>query len=634
MSIISSKASEIKDILVQGTNSIKHIKHVHASLLKFNLDQDNYLLNMVLKKTLQSGDTNYATFIFNQTKHPNIFLWNTFIRGLVSNDCFHEAIGFFNSMRREGIFPTNFTFPFVLKACARVYDLALGVRIHNLVVKSGFDYDVFEAIDVFKKFLDMGVKPDSFSLVRVLGACSQLGDLSSGEWIDRYVIETGMGTNIFVSTALVDLYAKAGQMEKASAVFNRMGEKDIVTWSTMIQGYASNGHPKEAVNLFYKMLNENMKPDCYVMVGVLSACAKLGGLALGDWASKLMDKNEFLSNAVLGTALIDMYGKCGSMVTAWSVFREMKEKDRVVWNSVMSGLAMNGYEKIVFALFGQMHKSGIRPDGNTFMGLLCACTHSGLADDGRRYFNSMTPVFSLPPSIEHYGCMVDLLGRAGLLDEAHELINSMPMDPNAIVWGALLGGCRLHKDTQLAEHVLKKLIDIEPRNSGNYVLLSNIFSASHRWEDAEKIRSVMSNRSIQKVPGCSWIEIAGVIHEFLVGDTSHPASSKIYAKLEELGRELKQAGFVPATDNVLFDIEDEEKEQFLGHHSEKLAIAFGLISSGPDEVIRVVKNLRVCGDCHESIKLITKITGREISVRDNNRFHSFVDGCCSCNDYW
>ncbi|KAJ6913348.1 hypothetical protein NC651_015764 [Populus alba x Populus x berolinensis] len=333
---------------------------------------------------------------------------------------------------------------------------------------------------MFRRLLDMGLRPDSFSLVRVLAACTRIGDLRSGEWIDDYITKIGMVRNVFVATSLVDFYVKCGNMERACSVFDGMLEKDIVSWSSMIQGYASNGLPKEALDLFFKMLNE---------------------------------------------------------------------------------------------------KSGIEPDGNTFVGLLCACTHAGLVDEGRQYFNSMERVFTLTPEIEHYGCMVDLLGR-------------------------------------------------------NYVLLSNIYSASHKWDDAAKIRSIMSERGIKKVPGYSWIEVDGVVHEFLVGDTSHPLSEKIYAKLGELVKGLKAEGYVPTTDYVLFDIEEEEKEHFIGCHSEKLAIAFGLISTAPNDKIRVVKNLRVCGDCHEAIKHISRFTGREIIVRDNNRFHCFNDGSCSCKDYW
>lgn len=623
---LGKKALDIKNRLLQGFCSLKQLKHVHAALLRLGLDQDNFLLNLILRCGLDFGDTNYTHLVFHQTKEPNIFLWNTMIRGFVSNDCFQESIEFYHSMRREGLSPNNFTFPFVLKACARLWDFQLGIKIHTLVVKAGFDCDVFvktslvslyakcgyidhafkvfddipdknvvswtamisgyicvgkcrEAIDIFRKLLEMGVTPDSFTLIRVLSACIQIGDLRSGEWIDRYITEIGMARNVFVATSLVNLYAKCGNMEKARCVFDGMLVKDVVSWSAMIQGYASNGMAKEALDLFYKMLNEDLKPDCYAMVGALCACATLGALELGEWASNLMDRNEFLTNPVLGTALIDMYAKCGSMARAWKVFKGIKEKDRVVWNAAISGLAMNGHVNAAFGLFGQLEKSGIQPDGNTFIALICGCTHSGLVDEGRRYFNSMGSVYPLTPTIEHYGCMVDLLGRAGLLDEAYQLIKSMPMEANAIVWGALLGGCRLHRDTQLAEHVLKQLIALEPWNSGNYVLLSNIYSASHKWDAAANVRLIMNERGIQKIPGCSWIEVNGVVHEFLVGDNSHPLSEKIYAKLDALAKDLKAAGYVPTTDYVLFDIEEEEKEHFLGCHSEKLAIAFGLIST-------------------------------------------------------
>ncbi|KAM0061324.1 putative tetratricopeptide-like helical domain superfamily, DYW domain-containing protein [Helianthus debilis subsp. tardiflorus] len=675
-------SSEIKTRLLQDFTSIKHLKHIHARLLRSNLLHDCYLCNILLRSSFNfNKNTHYSQLLFSHIQQPNEYVWNTLIRGLVSHDHFYQSINRFHSMRQLGFLPNHFTFPFVLKACTRVLDLRLGVELHTIMVKVGYDWDVFvktglvclyakcgrlddackvfdempeknaaswtavisgyiesdrftEALDVFRKLLEMNLRPDSFTLVRILSACSRLGDLRTAEWVDSCVTGLGMGKNIFVGTAFVDTYAKCGSMTKALATFDQMREKDAVTWGAMIQGYVSNGEPKEALDMFYRMKNDNIKPDCYTIVGVLSACSSLGALELGEWARTLVDKNEFLYNPIVGTSLIDMYAKCGKMGSAWRVFKEMKEKDLIVWNAVITGLGMTGQTKVLFGLLGQLEKLGIHPDGKTFIGILCGCTHAGLVNDGKRYFNNMTRVFSLTPSIEHYGCMVDLLGRAGLLDEAHLLIKSMPMEANAIVWGALLSGCRLHRDTQLAEYVLKKLIELEPWNSGNYVLLSNIFSANKNWEDAENIRSAMSHRSIRKIPGCCWIEVKGVVHEFLVGDKSHPMWGQIYAKLSELTMGLKQMGYVPTTEFVLFDVEDEEKEHFLGCHSEKLAIAFGLISTKPGDVIRVVKNIRVCGDCHMAIKLFSKITGREIVLRDNNRFHSFIDGSCSCGDYW
>uniref|UniRef100_A0A6V7QRD0 DYW domain-containing protein n=1 Tax=Ananas comosus var. bracteatus TaxID=296719 RepID=A0A6V7QRD0_ANACO len=384
-------------------------------------------------------------------------------------------------------------------------------------------------------------------------------------------------------------------MDHARNVFDRMAEKDVVSWSTMIGGYASNGLPQEALKLFFQMQDANIKPDCYTIVAVLSSCARLGALELGHKVSALIDMDEFLTNPVLGTALIDMYAKCGSTTNAWVVFQKMKEKDLIVWNAMISGLAMTGHGMISFGLFGQIEKLGIQPNDNTFIGLLCSCTHTGLVEDGRRYFDNMRRVYFINPRIEHYGCMVDLLGRAGLLEEAHQLIKEIPMEANAVVWGALLSGCKIHRNALLAEYVLKKLIQLEPRNSGNYVLLSNIYSTSGRWDDAAKLRITMKEKGIEKTPGCSWVEHKGVVHEFRVGDKSHPLTEQIIAKLDELGKELKAVGYTPTT-------EVDQKD-----------------------TIRVVKNLRVCNDCHEAIKLISKITNREIIVRDNNRFHCFKD---------
>ncbi|KAL2249272.1 UNVERIFIED_CONTAM: putative pentatricopeptide repeat-containing protein [Sesamum indicum] len=635
----SMALQEIQAALFQGFTAFSHLKHIHARLLRFYLNQNHYLLNKLLKCAFHFSHPDYAVTVFRQTHEPNIYLYHTMIRGLVSNDCFNQAIDFFYLMRKEGFLPNNFTFPFVLKSCSRNLDFGLGAKVHSLVVKVGYDGDVFvktglvgfysklerledaqklfddipeknvvswtaimggyvgagrfrEVVDLFRKSLAMGLRPDSYTLVRVLSACSQLGDLGAGQWIHKYVLDIGMGSNVFVNTSLVDMYAKCGNMEKARAVFNEMLERDIVTWGAIIQGYAANGLPKEALEMFHRMQKENLKPDCYVMVGVLSACARLGALELGERASSMMDRSEFLSNPVMGTALVDMYAKCGKMAVAWEVFKRMKVKDLIIFNAVISGLAMTGHVKAAFCCFGLLEKCGLKPDGNTFLGLLCACSHAGLVDDGRRYFYAMSCLYSLTPTIEHYGSMVDLLARAGLLDEAHRMVWNMPMKANAIVWGALLGGCRLHKNTQLAEHVLKQLIKLEPWNSGNYVLLSNIYSANQKWDESENVRSIMKESGIQKVRGYSWIEINGIVHEFLVGDTYHPMSDKIYAKLMELAKELRAAGYVPTTEFVLFDIEEEEKEHFLGCHSEKLALAFGLICTNTDAVIRIVKNLR------------------------------------------
>ncbi|KAK3118214.1 hypothetical protein QOZ80_9BG0695790 [Eleusine coracana subsp. coracana] len=492
-----------------------------------------------------------------------------------------------------------------------------------------------EAVGIARNAFASGMRPDSFTAVRVLTACARVTDLVTGEAVWKSAVHEGLSSSVFVATAAMDLYIKCGEMEKAREVFDKMPNRDAVAWGAMVGGYASNSLPQQALDLFFAMQAEGMRPDCYAVVGALSACTRLGALDLGRQVVGALHWNEFLDNPVLGTALIDMYAKCGCTGEAWTVFRQMRKRDIIVWNAMILGLGMTGHGKIMFALVGQMKKMGVTLNDNTFIGLLCSCTHAGLVKDGRRYFNTMTQLYRISPRIEHYGIMVDLLSRAGLLHEAHQLIEKdMPMQANAVVWGALLGGCKIHRDAELAEHVLKQLIRLEPWNSGNYVMLSNIYSNSGRWEDAAKLRLDMKKKRVEKVPACSWVEYNGKVHEFRVGDKSHPLSEQIYAKLDELGMEMKAMGYKATTEVVMFDIEDEEKESTLVHHSEKIAIAFSLLTSGTGETIRVTKNLRVCSDCHTAIKLISRITHREIIIRDNNRFHCFKDGHCSCNDYW
>uniref|UniRef100_A0A0D9XNB7 Pentacotripeptide-repeat region of PRORP domain-containing protein n=1 Tax=Leersia perrieri TaxID=77586 RepID=A0A0D9XNB7_9ORYZ len=310
-----------------------------------------------------------------------------------------------------------------------------------------------EAVRVARSAFADGMRPDSFTAVRVLTACARAVDLATGEMVWKAAEEEGIARSVFVATAAVDLYVKCGEMAKAREVFDKMQDKDAVAWGAMVGGYASNGHPREALELFLALQAQGVRPDCYAVVGALSACTRLGALDLGRQAITKLDWDQFLDNPVLGTALIDMYAKCGSTAEAWVVFQQMRKKDIIVWNAMILGLGMTGHEKIAFALVGQMEKSAMILNDNTFIGLLCSCTHTGLIQDGQRYFHNMTKLYHISPRIEHYGCMVDLLSRAGLLQEAHQLIVDMPMQANAVIWGALLGGCKIHRNPELAEHI-------------------------------------------------------------------------------------------------------------------------------------------------------------------------------------
>ncbi|KAF9593770.1 hypothetical protein IFM89_025395 [Coptis chinensis] len=434
---------------------------------------------------------------------------------------------------------------------------------------------------------------------------------------------------------MLECYAGNGDGDSLHRFFYGMLIRDVVSWNTMIAFYVQVGDFKGAVEMFRKMQDNGETPNRVTLVSVLSAVACLGALAQGRWIHGYIDRNGIELDENLGSALINMYAKCGCLEGAVQAFDETRKKSVDTWNAMISGLAANGQSLEAVDYFSRMESASIRPNAITFSGVLNACSHGGLVEDGSRYFKKMTDAYGFKPDIAHYGCMVDLFGRAGLFDEAEEIISSMPMKPDAAMWKALLGGCRIHRNLELGEKAGKELIDLAPDDHASYVLLSNIYAMANNWSGVHEVRTAMWDRGIKKPPGCSSIELDGVVHEFVVGDAAHSQKKDIYIMLDEMAKKLKVAGYKPKTQEVLLDIDEEEvKQSSLGHHSEKLAVAFGFISTSPRTTIRVLKNLRVCTDCHSVMKLLSKSYNRDIIIRDSNRYHHFRDGSCSCMDYW
>lgn len=412
----------------------------------------------------------------------------------------------------------------------------------------------------------------------------------------------------------------------------------VALWNAVISGFAKCGRSKEALELFDQMLQmegEDVRADGITVVSALAACADLGALDAGEWIHDHAAKNSIQLDVFVGTALVDMYSKCGSIDLARKVFDEMPDRNVMSWTVMIRGLAMCGNGGDALALFSKMIDEGVKPDGITFVGVLSACSHSRLVDEGRRVFASMTRDFGIVPKSEHYSCVVDLLSRAGMLREAIEFIENMPLEPDAALWGSLLSACRRNpKEVELAEFVAGQLMEIEPDNDATYVLLSNIYAYNNRWDDVARVRRLMKERAIRKTPGCSSVEANGVVHEFIAGDRSHPQFEEIYGMVEEVALKLEDSGYVMDTSEVLLDIGEDEKRSSLLLHSEKLALAFGLISTNSSTTVRIVKNLRVCNDCHTMMKHVSEVFRREIVLRDRNRFHRFRDGSCSCSDFW
>ncbi|KAF9605953.1 hypothetical protein IFM89_021279 [Coptis chinensis] len=441
--------------------------------------------------------------------------------------------------------------------------------------------------------------------------------------------------NVVSWNSMLAGYVKCGDVEGAHGIFYKMPRRDVVSWNAMLACYAQSGKSNEAMELFNEMQGLGVKPTEATVVSLSSACGHLGALDQGASLHAYISEHKIGLTTIVGTALVDMYARCGSISLATEVFYSIELKDVLTWNTIITGMAMHGHAAEALRLFKEMQEAGVCPDDITFVAVLSACSHAGMVDEGRRFLACMSNLYGIDPKVEHYGCVIDLLSRAGLLVEAVELIERMPMEPNSSAWGALLGGCRIHGNIEVGELVGKHLVNIQPHHSGRYVLLSNIYAAAKRWDDARKVRKQMKTKGVTKVPGVSVIELNGNMHRFLSGDKSHPESYNIYRKWSEISAKLRGVlGYSPDTVQVLFDIEEEEKEHALSIHSEKLAIAFGFLHLAPEDTIRIVKNLRVCRDCHDVSKLISKVYDREIIVRDRNRFHHFKNGRCSCMDYW
>ncbi|KAF3955727.1 hypothetical protein CMV_019083 [Castanea mollissima] len=593
--------------LIDKSKSINHLLQLHAALLRHGLHHHS-ILNFKLQRSYYTlGRLDYSVSLFERTHNPNVFFWTSIINGHVQRALHDQALFYYAQMLVHGVEPNCFTFSSLLKSCP----LEPGKALHSQAIKLGFVSDLFVRtglVDVYARG----------------------GDVMSAQQL----FDTMPEKSLVSLTAMMTCYAKYGELGKARVLFEEMKERDIICWNVMIDGYAQNGMPNEAFILFRKMLRARVKPNEVTVLSVLSACGQLGVLESGRWLHSYIENNRIEINVHVGTALVDMYSKCGSLEDARLVFDRIKDKDVVAWNSMITGYAIHGFSQNALQLFNEMCMIGHHPTHVTFIAVLSACGHAGLVSEGWSFFHSMKDQYGIEPRIEHYGCMVNLLGRAGHLEEAYALVKNMNTEPDPVLWGTLLAACRLHNNIALGEEIAEFLVGKNLANSGTYILLSNIYAAAGNWDGVARVRTLMKDSGVQKEPGCSSIEVNNKVHEFLAGDKKHPNSKEIYMMLEEINGWLKAHGYTPQTEIVLHDLGERQKEQSLEVHSEKLAMAFGLISTQPGTTIKIVKNLRVCLDCHDVTKLISKITGRKIVMRDRNRFHHFVNGSCSCGDYW
>lgn len=554
---------------------------VHARVVKSVSYRRGFIGDQLVSKYAEVGCEEHAEKLFDEIPEKDLVSWNSLISGFSRKGCLAKCLYAFRRMRNE-------TF----------------------------------------------MNPNEVTLVSVISSCADVKALDEGRSIHGLSERLGMLMEVKVVNCLINMYGKCGKLGAACHLFDIMPVRSLVSWNSMIAVYAENVSPMEGISCFKLMRRNGIQPDDATLVALLQACESVGSIRLGESVHCVICCHGFYGRMSIVTALLDLYAKTGRLDASCQLFLEIRNPDSIAWTAMLAGYAAHGYGSEAVTLFELMVKKGMKPDHVTFTHLLNACSHSGLVEEGKWYFRTMFEFYGVEPTLDHYSCMVDLLGRSGSLKDAYELIKSMPMEPNSGVWGALLGACRIYRNAELGKEAAEHLIKLDSSDARNYIVLSNIYSAVSLWKDASEMRALMKENCLTRLPGCSYIEHGNKIHQFVVGDRSHPLSHRIYTKLTELIGKIRKAGLAPKTEFVLHDVDEELKEDMINEHCEKLAISFGILVTNPGRTLIVRKNLRICGDCHSFAKIISLIEKRTIIIRDPKRFHHFTGGICSCADYW
>ncbi|MBA0744762.1 hypothetical protein Gogos_007373 [Gossypium gossypioides] len=573
---------------------MNHLKQIQAQTFLLGLHQDSHTLNKLIAFCTDPtlGNFRYAEKIFNLVQYPSLFIYNVMIKTFVKKGSHKNAILVFGKLREQGLWPDNFTYPFVFKAIGSLGAVFQGQKIHGLVAKSGLEFDAYVVNSLMDMYVQVGriqcskklfdempqrdvvawnvlisglvkcgkfedavnlfglmrkeglVKPNEATIVSTLSACTALGRLDLGKEIDHYAREeleltTIMGNalldmyckcgcldiarklfddmpskNVNCWTSMVSGYVNVGQLAEARRLFERSPVRDVVLWTAMINGYVQFNCFDEAVGLFQEMQVQRVKPDKFVLVSLLTGCAKLGALEQGKWIHGYLNGNRIVLDTVVGTALIEMYAKCGCIEKALEIFYGLRKRDTASWTSIICGMAVNGETSKALELFSEMEQTNEKPDDITFIGVLSACSHGGLVEEGRKVFDSISKVYHMEPKLEHYACLIDLLCRAGLLVEVEKLIDDIPGKDNETIvplYGSLLSACRTYGNVEMGERMAQRLVEIQSSDSSVHTLLSNIYASADRWEDVKKVREKMKDLGVKKVPGCSSIKVNGAI---------------------------------------------------------------------------------------------------------------------------
>ncbi|XP_023633459.1 pentatricopeptide repeat-containing protein At3g63370, chloroplastic isoform X2 [Capsella rubella] len=666
----------------EGVSYAKLGKEIHAAVLKKStLSFDIYVCNALIAMYTRCGKMLEAGRILRQMDNADVVTWNSLIKGYVQNSMYKEALGFFCHMIASGHKPDEVSVTSVIAASGRLSNLLAGMELHSYVIKRGWDSNLqvgntlidmyskcnstcymrraflrmhekdliswttviagyaqndchVEALELFRDVAKERMEIDELMLGSILRACSLLKSVLIVKELHCHILRKGLLDTV-IQNELVDVYGKCRNMGYATRIFESIKGKDVVSWTSMISSSALNGNKNEAVDIFRRMVETGLLVDSVALLCILSAAASLSALKKGREIHGYLLRKGFLLEESIAVAVVDMYACCGDLQSAKVVFDRIERKSLLQYTSMINAYGMHGRGKTSVELFNKMRHENISPDHISFLALLNACSHAGLLDEGRGFLKIMEHEYKLEPWPEHYVCLVDMLGRANCVVEAFEFVKMMKTEPTTEVWCALLAACRSHSEKEIGAIAAQRLLELEPMNPGNLVLVSNVFAEQGRWDDVERVREKMKASRLEKHPGCSWIEIDGKVHKFTARDKSHPETKEIYEKLSEVTRKLEEeAGYQADTKFVLHNVDEREKVQMLQGHSERLAIAYGLLRTPDRTCLRITKNLRVCRDCHIFCKLVSELFRRDIVMRDANRFHHFESGLCSCGDFW